>query len=333
MVETKRIIRTVPFIAALFLLGFFAGFMIRGFVHKESLQRGVEIREGGWAYINPLLECEQAQNLLQDNELSPIKKKVEAFINKDLHKKWGDDVSVYFRELNDGLSFSIGESEQFYPASLLKVPEMVSILKTAESTPGLLRKQIVFKRPELKAVQNADAADKLVFGRSYTVEDLIKRMIEYSDNVSADLLEDVINPSDLKKTYDVLGIPDPYYLNDQSGYMISAELYSSFFRILFNASYLNKEMSEKALSFLANTDYREGLVAGLPSQIAVAHKFGLRKVNGIKQLHDCGIIYYPGRPYFLCVMTSGPVPEYQDTTIAEISRFIFKELDRQNGIN
>jgi hypothetical protein len=88
-------------------------------------------------------------------------------------------------------------------------------------------------------------------------------------------------------------------------------------------------MSEKALAYLARTDYRKGLVAGVPPTIAVAHKFGLRRMNEMKQLHDCGIVYYPDHPYLLCVMTSGPVPDYLDTTIADISRFIFEAVDRQ----
>lgn len=314
-------------------MGFSLGFVVRGLFPRRSKSESVEIREGGWAYINPLLECEQAQNLMEDNELSPFKKKVEAFITKNLHNEWGDDVSVYFREMNNGLAFSIGESEQFYPASLLKVPEMISVLKAAEVNPALLAKKIVYDKPELQSMQNADVTDKMVFGRSYTVEELLKRMIEYSDNVAALLLEDAMKPSDLKKTYDDLGLPDPYYLNDQSGYMISVESYASFFRILFNASYLNKDLSKKALMYLAHTDYRKGLVAGMPPQVAVAHKFGLRKVNGIKQLHDCGIVYYPNHPYLLCVMTSGPEPEFLDTTIAEISHFIFKEIDHQHGID
>jgi hypothetical protein len=50
---------------------------------------------------------------LEDNELAPFKHKVEKFVQDDLRKKWGDDVSVYFRELNDGLAFTIGRTEHF----------------------------------------------------------------------------------------------------------------------------------------------------------------------------------------------------------------------------
>ena len=246
-----------------------------------------------------------------------------------MRKKWGNEVSVYFRELNDGQAFTIGRTEQFYPASLLKVPQMMSILKKAEADPALLKKKIAYNRPELKSHQNTDVAKKLVFGRSYTVEELMERMIKYSDNVSSWLLDDALNPRDLRRVYDDLGIPNPADYAEQD-YVLSTETYSSFFRILFNASYLRKASSEKALEYLSNADYTKGLVAGVPLGTTVAHKFGVRKVKGIKQLHDCGIVYYPGHPYLLCIMTSGPVPEYLETTIGDISRFIYEEIDHRH---
>jgi len=328
--ESKRLFTKFLIPALALLAGISVGFMLRGLIPEKSKPQLIEIREGGWKLINPLLECQKGQDLLSDPELRPMRDHVEKFLSENIKKKWGDDVSVYFRELNDGLTFDIGKDSQFYPASLLKVPLMISVLKKAEANPRILTKRIVYNNPELKAYQNSDVADKLVFGRSYTIEDLLERTIETSDNISSLLVEEQLSDKDLKKTYDDLGIPDPYYLNDQAGYLLSVELYASFFRILFNASYLNREMSEKALEFLSKTDYRKGLVAGVPPKIPVAHKFGLRKINGRKQLHDCGIVYYPDHPYLLCVMTSGLIPEYLDTTIAEVSRFIYEDIDSQH---
>ncbi|HET6515707.1 MAG TPA: serine hydrolase [Thermodesulfovibrionales bacterium] len=327
---SKNILRNYLKPSVTMLLAFSVGFMLRGLIPARPMHTAHEIREGSWKYINPLLECEQAQNEIEENELKPIKDRVQNLIQGKLHKEWGDEVSLYFRELNDGLAFTIGRTEHFYPASLLKVPEMMSVLKMSENDPKILQRKIVYDKPELKSAQNTDVAEPLVFGRSYTIEELLRRMIEYSDNVSSLLLEDAVDSRYLRQVYDDLGIADPYDLNDQNKYVLSTESYASFFRILFNASYLTKNDSEKALEYLTKTDYTKGLVSGVPSSIKVAHKFGLRKINGIKQLHDCGIVYYPSHPYLLCVMTSGPVPEYLDTTIGEISDFVYREIDRQS---
>jgi beta-lactamase class A len=322
-------ILSVAAVTLVFFAGVFVGFATNKWFSTKPREEHGEIRESGFSYTSPLLDCKNGDDYFPAIELKPFRRKLAEFLRNDESRKWGDEISLYFRDLKNGASFDIGRSEEFYPASLLKVPEMISILKKAETDPALLKRKIVYSDPELASAQNTDVSDKLILDKSYTVEDLVKRMIVYSDNVSSILLEEVMNPADYRKTYDDLGIPDPYYLKDQGDYMISADEYSFFFGILYNATYLNKEMSEKALIYLSETDYKKGLVAGVPPGVVVSHKFGLRKKNGIKQLHDCGIIYYPNHPYLLCVMTAGRVPEYFDNTIADVSRFVYEEVDRQ----
>ena len=124
-----------------------------------------------------------------------------------------------------------------------------------------------------------------------------------------------------------LGIPVPDGLHE---YRINVKKYASFFRILFNASYLTKEMSNKALGLLSKADFDEGLVAGVPPGVPTAQKFGESKSpDNQKQFHDCGIIYYPNHPYLLCVMTKGNAYEKLAPAIRDISRSTFEEVDRQ----
>jgi hypothetical protein len=52
--------------------------------------------------------------------------------------------------------------------------------------------------------------------------------------------------------------------------------YATFFRVLFNSSYLNKKNSEWVLELLSTTEFNSGIVAGLSPDIQVAHKFGER---------------------------------------------------------
>jgi beta-lactamase class A len=104
-----------------------------------------------------------------------------------------------------------------------------------------------------------------------------------------------------------------------------------FIRVLYNASYLSREMSEKALDYLLASDYKDGLVAGLPPGTQVAHKFGEYEREDMNQLHDCGIVYYPRHPYILSVMTRGSDKQMMADTIAEISRLIYEEVDGKFG--
>ena len=70
----------------------------------------------------------------------------------------------------------------------------------------------------------------------------------------------------------------------------------------------------------------------------VAHKFGERGIigqDGIeqKQLHDCGIIYYPNHPYILCVMTRGYKLAELEEIVRTVSKNIYQEVERKDKEN
>ncbi|HNW45179.1 MAG TPA: serine hydrolase, partial [Elusimicrobiales bacterium] len=74
--------------------------------------------------------------------------------------------------------------------------------------------------------------------------------------------------------------------------------------------------------------YRNALVAGLPGGVTVSHKFGEGGVmGGERQLQDCGIVYYPGRPYLLCVMAKGTKLENLEKFIKAVSRLVYYSVD------
>jgi beta-lactamase class A len=128
--------------------------------------------------------------------------------------------------------------------------------------------------------------------------------------------------------YKLLGV-DPAVISDPTA-ALSARKYSVFFRILFNSSFLSRANSEYALSLLTESTFREGLRAGVPSEIPLAHKFGERKIgNDLQQFHDCGVVYYPRHPYLLCIMTRGNNIPNLKKAIADTSRFVYEEIDKQ----
>jgi hypothetical protein len=49
-----------------------------------------------------------------------------------------------------------------------------------------------------------------------------------------------------------------------------------------------------------------------------------------KQLHDCGIVYLPGKPYLLCIMTRGQDFTNLTSTVKEISALVYQTLRSQN---
>lgn len=83
-------------------------------------------------------------------------------------------------------------------------------------------------------------------------------------------------PSYINNLFNSIGVS---FTDSDNEMTLSVKDYASFFRILYNSSYLTKEHSEEILEFLAKAEYVNGLVAGVPSNITVAHKFGERTFN------------------------------------------------------
>lgn len=73
--------------------------------------------------------------------------------------------------------------------------------------------------------------------------------------------------------------------------------------------------------------FNEGIPAGLPPTVRVAHKTG--SISGV--YHDAGIIYAPNRkPYVLVVLTRGVQDEKRaHRLVADISRAAYESLVRR----
>ena len=319
----------IPFFT--FIIGVATGILThKKMIGTEDKMSFIERREGGYKYINPLLECDIAETVLRNKDLHSFKHKIEAFLNSERVKNKNVVTSVYYRELNDGLWFSIGDTEKFVPASLRKLPLMIALLKQAEKSKNgnFLDRPVTFElTQDHNAKQNIKPSQTMIPGQDYTIRDLIYRMIVYSDNNAFSLLTKVVDFAELDLVYPRLRMLNPQATQDDQ--FLSIQTYASFFRMLFNATFLSKELSEWALEVLTRTEFTAGIVSGIPTGIPVAHKFGEKSdaETGLAQLHDCGIIYYPQNPYLLCIMSKGPNFEILDDTIRGVSRVVFDEID------
>lgn len=290
------------------------------------------MRQGdGYQFINPLLECETSQQM--DSKYIPFENNTKDRIQNEIIETHPNVfLAVYFRNLNNGPWFGINHNADFAPASLLKVPLMMAYYKYAESDPEILKKQITFDKDYSAELPNQTIlpGQKIEFGKSYAVEDLIRYMIVYSDNNALALLSINMSADEIYKIYTDLGVRVPDS-SEPTDFMTVKE-YASFFRMLYNASYLSRNYSEKAMELLSQVEFKGGLTGGVPSGISVAHKFGERLITSdtdtIQQLHDCGVVYYPGYPYLLCLMTKGKDNKENSEVVQAVSRIVYEEVSQ-----
>ena len=310
--------------------GIIIGWFSHGEKDKDTSGRISVLREkqNNFEFINPLIGFEVADKE-EFSEYRPLENALFSIINNAKEQGMAKSVSVYFRDLNSGRWTGVNEDEKAAPASMLKIALMIGYLKQAELDPLILNRDVVYLQsiggnPDLQLSES----ERMIVGQKYNITDLLYRLIVYSDNNAKNLLHANINPTAETEVFNDFGLKAPD--NDDRGDIMSAKTYSIFFRTLYNASYLSRQMSEAALEILSKSEFSEGIVTGVPSNIKVAHKFGHRVFQPSEypmtgeELHDCGIVYSKS-PYFLCVMTKGDSYEKLKQIIVDISKVVYAE--------
>lgn len=292
-------------------------------LEHETVAKPLRAGKSSYKYINPLLLCLGDENHTF-SEFEPLKSSIVKVTTKAKDAGTIISASVYFRDLTTGQWTGLDESDLYTPASLLKVPLYIAYLKRAETDPLVLKQKLYYE-------QEAGQAPPLVSdpiltsGHSYTIEELLKGMIIDSDNTAKNMLESRMDKGFLNEVYSELGIASPY--SGSQPYSISTRTYALFFRVLYNATFLNHDMSERALALMSEVRFDKGIRAGTPKEVAVSDKYGFailkRDEPRIIELSDCGIVHEPTRPYLLCVMARGTDPDVTASYIANVASTTF----------
>lgn len=329
MRKGTRIICAVAAVGCIFGAGIIVGRHTFPAGTLQALQK-IDLSEVNTSYkfINPLLFC-QDQNV--DTKVAiDMENMVGDYITQE--KKNGNlmDASFYFRDLNGGPWALVNKDFRTLPSSLLKVPVAISAYEYAAKHPDFLGTKVPYQTDTgTNTGEHFQPKEKVEVGHSYPVEDLIRYMIQDSDNEALFLLGSKIGDDDLKNSYTRLGVELPTS-GDRAGYTMGVRTYASFFRVLYNGTYLTQDDSEHLLSLLSQSSFTQGLVAKLPRGIVVAHKFGeASSPDGTKRLNDCGIVYKPDQPYLICVMTKGRDLDALASVISDISANVYKTLQGQ----
>lgn len=307
------------------LVGFMAHIAYISLYGDVSNSKSVQIRENSsrFNYINPLLYIDNSNEIYK--YLDPLNDSLNKHVRDQISKNEVERVSVYFRDLNTGSWTGVKPDDKFVPASMLKVLIMMTYLKILEDDPNILNKKVVYT-VDPNERQNYPPTNFLENGKYYSVSELIGQSIIQSDNFANTALRLPIENKVLE-LFKILRLPQP--LTESANFMSPRDV-SIIFRSMYSSTYLSDSYSEQALELLTQTRFDKGIRQGVDSNIKVAHKFGEHTIYFVKseqppkyQLHDCGIVYYPKKPYFICVMTEGKKLSDLEKAISDISATTF----------
>jgi beta-lactamase class A len=288
----------------------------------------LSLKNTSLSLLNPRIATLSKESAAERNKklfttLFPLKEKILA--QKSLDQK---KVAFYVEDLNSGSWIGLNERDPFIPASLLKVPIAIGVMKKVDNGQWSLNTTFTLE---------SRYKDKL-FGDLYkqpdgtklTIRQLLEEMLVNSDNTAAALLFDKLSKGERDDVYYQMGSKNPE-IESADGKPTFSQLspkdLATMFRALYNATYLEAGSSNYLLEMLTRTEFDKDVQYRIPEKVKIAHKIGVFQVNDPKaprNSHDCGIVYVPEHPFLYCIMTKDMEVSTSEKTILDTRYEIYK---------
>lgn len=236
-------------------------------------------------------------------------------------QQYGDALSVSFVALGDTTAAALQKDATTLPtgavslngdvirpsASMIKLAVLACLLDQAAA--GSVDLQMTLELTEGDIVGGSGTLQHAQPGTSYTLEELAWHMIAESDNVAANMLIGLLGMDAVNAEAAALGLADTSLHHtmmdtvtvDPENNSTSSDDLARVLTMIATDTLVSADASELARGMLEAQTIDCGLDAGTPDSAAVAHKTGT--IEGA--IHDGGIVYAPGQPYVLVVMTEG----------------------------
>jgi beta-lactamase class A len=281
--------------------------------------------------------CAQAAG--QSKKVDGLEAKVRALVAES----GAETVAVAFRDLETGRELLINPGVSFHAASTMKVPVMLELYREARAGELSLDVRLPV-RNEFKSIADGSAfsvspeddSEQTLYkkvGGTETVRELLRLMITESSNLATNILIERVTPERVMRLMRGMGARDIRVLRGvEDGKAFERGLNNTttardlliLLRAVAEGRAVSPDAAREMADVLAAQKFNEGVPAGLPAGLRVAHKTGsITKIE-----HDAAIVYPPGRkPYVLVVMVRGIAePARAHRLIADISRAVYESL-------
>ena len=302
-IKNKKIYLTILiFLITIFVLLLFVN--IKYNIKGEILFDKINHNEVDMQDINEKeLENKKASLDKANDEIKRIDEKIHEILG-DEEKHYG----IYYYDLNTGCEYFLNEDKEFQAASTMKVPIAMMIADKLEKKE--LKEDTLI---EYTLTDDSDGAGVLQGniseGDKLEVIDLMKYMIEESDNVATSMLKrNVGNICDYITDLTSIKVDnEKNFITPKQSYMV--------LKILYNKSDENIYY-KKIIEFMKATITHDRLDKYINHNI-VAHKIG----DYENYVNDVGIIYTQ-EPYILTIYTEDFMEKGREN-IAQISKMIY----------
>jgi len=252
------------------------------------------------------------------------------------------DVAIALHSLDGQTEWLYHADEPFHAASTMKIPVMIEFFRQA-SEHQLNTGDKVLVHNEFHSIVDgstykldpADDSETDLYkdeGRSQALIELCVLMITQSSNLATNLLIEKLGIENIRATVHAYGadgmnvlrgVEDGKAFEKGMNNTTTARALLTLLTPIAQYKAIDAKWSKSMVGILLAQEFNDGIPAGLPKEIRVAHKTGeITKIN-----HDAAIVYAK-RPYILVVLTRGIEDrKVSSQLIADISRTLYPVVE------
>ncbi len=243
-------------------------------------------------------------------------------------------VAVSVVDLSNGYSIAINGDKKLPAASTIKVPVMVEVFRQIDLGKfGFNRSVSLLDRDRDCGYGSLCGAR---WGATFTVWQLLWRMITVSDNTATNMLIRLVGRQSINQTMNSLGCTQTWLGDsirsdgDVRELRTSANDMMRMLDMIAQRRLITPQASDIMLEILAGQRHNHLLPEWLPKGLTIAHKTGTLHDT----LNDVGIVELDGAPYVICVLTT----HLQDLDagqlfIRQVSLLTFRAFFQKNAIS
>jgi beta-lactamase class A len=253
-----------------------------------------------------------------------------------------EKVAVAVYDLQTKKQILLNERVNFHAASTMKLPVMMELFRATKRLN--FNQSILVKNSfsslvdgseyQLSPDDDSDAELYQKIGQLVPMRELIQRMITRSSNLATNILIEQAKAENVMKLMKTLGANDIQVrrgVEDNKAFRAGLNNTTTAYDLMLLLKVIAEKKLMKAaacdamISILSNQEFNEGIPAGIPKGVKIAHKTG----SITKIYHDAAIVFPPKRkPYIIVVLTRGFEKEAEaHQLVAEISRVIWEDFN------
>jgi beta-lactamase class A len=252
--------------------------------------------------------------IAQEAKLSSAETAIQARIAKS-----GADVGIYFKMVDGKADWGFHADDVFHAASTMKIPVMIELFHQVKIGKVKLDDAIPIKNEfhsivdgsvyTLSATDDSEADLYKADGQTRTLSELCELMITVSSNLATNLLIEKLGVANIRATVHELGadgmnvlrgVEDNKAFKKGLNNTTTARGLGVLLEDIAEGKAVDAASSRQMIAILQRQKFNEGIPAGLPAGIAVAHKTG-----EITKIHHDAAIVFAKQPFILVILVRG----------------------------